>query len=220
MIEISPLSALNSAVMAGDHSQPREMSQADIATNAVRRLAEAVVRMSADHPQVSTMAERVNILADELDSRAPSASVRVETMWDPAGGVPKHSPVAGTRNAVARPLVLHQLADGVVEGRVNFGVLHQGPPGCLHGGIAALVLDVALASANAHAGYPGMTASLRIRYLRPTPLYRELTVVAAHIDRDGRKVRSWAEIRLDGEVCVRADGLFVTAREGFAHSDL
>lgn len=215
MIEISSLIALNSGVMAGDRSQPTEMSPADIATNAVRRLAEAVVR-TANHPRAAAMAERVNILADELDSRAPSAAERVETMWDPAGGVPKHSPVAGIRNAVARPLILHHLTDGVVEGRVNFGVLHQGPPGCLHGGIAALVLDVALASANVRAGFPGVTASMRIRYLRPTPLYRELTVVAAHIDRDGRKVRAWAEIRLDGEVCVRAEGLFVTAREGLA----
>ena len=43
-----------------------------------------------------------------------------------------------------------------------FSVAHEGPPGRVHGGWVAAVLDHAVGRAVAAAGFPGMTASLTV----------------------------------------------------------
>jgi hypothetical protein len=79
-----------------------------------------------------------------------------------------------------------------------------------------MVLDVALADVNVRAGRPGLTAQLTLRFHRQIPTGRALTVTSWHGGSEGRKARSHAEIRLAGELCVSADGLFIAARPGVA----
>ena len=94
---------------------------------------------------------------------------------------------------------------------------HRGPPGFLHGGVAATCLDETMASLSiALDQRHSVTATLELRYRKPVPL-------------DGRPVRIevWREdpaprrrhrvfgrlLLADGTVAVEAKGIFLTVGE-------
>jgi acyl-coenzyme A thioesterase PaaI-like protein len=61
---------------------------------------------------------------------------------------------------------------------------------------------------------PGFTATLTVRYLRPTPLNRLLDL-RAHVDRvEGRKRTIVGSCQLDGVILSEAEGLFIAPRSG------
>ena len=62
--------------------------------------------------------------------------------------------VVGVRNAIAPPVILRWDEDGSVRSEVDLGVAYEGPPGCVHGGVSALLLDH-LMGETASAGTPG-----------------------------------------------------------------
>ncbi|WP_109509184.1 PaaI family thioesterase [Nocardioides speluncae] len=181
----------------------------DAAVAAARRVIETLLHAGDNSAaEMSEVADRLNAVADHLEAHAPSVHERMVDMW--AGeGVSRHDPVTGPENAIAPPLHLAGQDDGSIEGRVTLGMAYQGPPGCVHGGISALVLDHTLGVANHWAGESGMTGTLTLRYHRPTPLFEELTVTARQESVDGRKIRTVGTISAGGEVCVSADGLFI-----------
>lgn len=181
----------------------------DGAVAAARRVIEALLHAGdGSAAEMAAVAARLTEVAVHLEAHAPSRDERLVDMW--AGeGVTRHDPVTGPENAVAPPLPLQGLPDGSIAGTVTLGLPYQGPPGCVHGGISALLLDHTLGVANAWAGDSGMTGTLSLRYHRPTPLFVELTVRARQVSVEGRKIRTTGEILADGEVCVSADGIFV-----------
>src|SRR5690606_32749344 len=92
----------------------------------------------------------------------------------------------------------------------TLGPLYEGPPAHVHGGMSAMVLDQALGTAAAAAGTPGMTATLEVRYRRPTPLGVPLSVEAKASRAEGRKVYATGTIcDPDGRVTVEATGVFI-----------
>ena len=56
------------------------------------------------------------------------------------------------------------------SGRVTLGKPHEGPPGLVHGGVVATLLDHVLARAVRAAGRGGLTATLTVTYRRPVHL--------------------------------------------------
>lgn len=181
----------------------------DAAVAAARRVIAALLHAGNNTAaEMAEVAARLDDVAEHLEKHAPSREERLIDMW--AGeGVTRHDPVAGPENAIAPPLTLHGLPDGSIEGKVTLGLPYQGPPGCVHGGISALLLDHTLGVANHWAGESGMTGTLTLRYHRTTPLFVELTVRGRQESVDGRKIRTTGEILANGEVCVSADGLFI-----------
>jgi acyl-coenzyme A thioesterase PaaI-like protein len=94
-------------------------------------------------------------------------------------------------------------------GRVWFGDLTDGPPGHVHGGAVAYVLDEAMGSAAWMRNFPVVAAKLSFEYLRMSPLKVELAIEAEVLQTTDRRVFLSAELRLlSGEVCVRASGEF------------
>lgn len=88
--------------------------------------------------------------------------------------------------------------------------LHEGPPGHIHGGLIATLLDEAMSKLNRPLAIIAMTRSLSVDYLRPAPLHVPLRLIARHLSRSGRKVLHSAELQKeDGSVLARAEGLFV-----------
>src|SRR5205823_1703336 len=75
---------------------------------------------------------------------------------------------------------------------VLLGAAHEGPPGRVHGGWVAAVLDHVLGRATAAAGFPGMTASLTVDYHHGTPYAVPLTAEGRLVRRDGRKLHAAA----------------------------
>lgn len=184
------------------------------AAQPIRRATSTVLHTHRDFPGLADVAARIHALADHLETRVCSTDDRMMQM-DTVGRIVRYSPVSGSRNAIAAPLHLCRVGVGIgVEGTVRFSAAHQGPPGVVHAGVAAMILDVALADANMVAGVPGMTAGLTLRYHRPIPLRRDLIVRARHASGDGRKAVSRGEIWLGSDLCVSAEGLFIVPREG------
>ena len=88
--------------------------------------------------------------------------------------------------------------------------LHEGPPGYIHGGIVATLLDEAMSKLNRPLNVIAMTRHMEIDYLQPVPLYRLLILTSRHLSREGRKLFHQAEIQHpDGTILARAKGLFI-----------
>src|SRR6478752_6929708 len=51
------------------------------------------------------------------------------------------NPAVGLRNAIAPPMIIHHEADGRAWSDFTLSGAYEGPPGWVHGGICALVLD-------------------------------------------------------------------------------
>ena len=88
--------------------------------------------------------------------------------------------------------------------------LHEGPPGHIHGGIIATLMDEAMSKLNRPLGVIAMTRHLEVDYLWPSPLGRELILRSHHLRREGRKLFHEAELMtLGGKVLARGTGVFI-----------
>ena len=105
----------------------------------------------------------------------------------------------------------------VATAKVQLTRLHEGPPGYIHGGIIATLIDEAMSKLNRPLNALAMTRFMEIEYLRPSPLQTPLALVATHLSRSvntdaspGRKLFHQAELRAqNGTVLARGKGLFV-----------
>ena len=90
---------------------------------------------------------------------------------------------------------------------------HRGPPGFLHGGLAAAVLDETMAALSITAdGWHSVTAKLELRYRSPVPLDdRPLRIEAWRDAEIGRRVQKihGRLLTAGGVAAVEATGLFV-----------
>jgi len=86
----------------------------------------------------------------------------------------------------------------------------EGPPGYLHGGIIATLLDETMSKAVRAQGLTAMTRKLDVEYLRPVPSCAHLRM-EGHVTRsEGRK--HWTEARIlnaNGSLLAHAEGLFI-----------
>jgi hypothetical protein len=130
---------------------------------------------------------------------------------DPARFFP-YSPVVGPLNAIAPPVTF--TFDGErMSGSGTLPSPYTGPPGTVHGGVVAMVLDELLGAVNACLGLGAYTGTLTIRYERPTPIGAELSF-DAWVDRtEGRKVFTVGTISAAGDITARADGVFIRVEQ-------
>ncbi|MEU3270263.1 PaaI family thioesterase [Saccharomonospora sp. NPDC006951] len=175
---------------------------------AARRVVDTVVH--ADPPgNAALLAAKLHAIADEIAGTGRTAPPR----WDNPEHNRDHNPVTGTANPIAPPLTVSADGAGGVVGTATLGFPYQGPPGHVHGGISALLLDHVLGIANAGAGHRAMTAWLRVSYHRPLPLLTECTVRGKQVSSEGRKIRATGTISTGEGSHVSAEGLFIAARQ-------
>ncbi len=121
------------------------------------------------------------------------------------------SPVTGVYNALAPHVAI--TTDGETDKRVTavvrFSNVYEGPPRHVHGGHIASMFDQLLAFANRANGVGGMTASLTIRYRKPTPLNVDLKFVARTVRVDDKKIYAEGQCFVGDEIVSDAEGLFV-----------
>jgi acyl-coenzyme A thioesterase PaaI-like protein len=177
----------------------------------VRALAEASLRTTVQ-PEVAT---QVRAEVERLTARLAAEQIpgSFGVSLSSTGTVRGYgNAVVGLRNPVAVPLHVEKSEDGRAWSRFHLGALYEGPPGCVHGGVLALVLDQLLGEAAAAGGAPGMTGTLTLRYEQNTPLGD--CSAEAWIDRvEGVKTFVAGELRrADGETTVRAEGVFILPR--------
>ncbi|MEV0570511.1 PaaI family thioesterase [Dactylosporangium sp. NPDC050588] len=189
-------------------AQPRDRG-IDAVAAATRRLVDAITRAGA---AVDGDADRIvadlDALTARIDAHAPDLAERIATMWrQPGPG--RFDPTGGTENPLSPPVSLWVEPDGSVRGEVTLGLAFQGPPGHVHGGTSAMLMDHALGIANARAGYASVTVGLDVSFHAAIPVGSTITILARHDGRDGRKVRSSGELRIGDLTCVTASGTFV-----------
>lgn len=123
--------------------------------------------------------------------------------------------VVGVRNAIAPPVTLTWDEDGRVHASLTLGAAYEGPPGCVHGGVSALLLDHLMGetASDAHRRLT-VTGTLTLRYVAPLPL-GDVRMEARIAREEGRKVTVEATIHPNGPddatagPAVEAAGLFI-----------
>jgi Thioesterase superfamily len=178
-------------------------------TDDVRELIRLALRTDADPDSIDAARTAIRTANDVLRSRQPDESQVVRYS---VGGRPVvwSNAVIGLRNAIAPPLTIHHDDDATrCWSEFTLNSAYEGPPGLVHGGVCALVLDHVLGEA-ASAGLtkPLFTGTLTVRFVRGTPLGR-LRADAAVERSEG--VKSFVSGHLsDGEgITVEAEGIFI-----------
>jgi acyl-coenzyme A thioesterase PaaI-like protein len=181
-------------------------------TDAVRRLNEVTLRTTVDHETVEDVRRQIEEATARLEKSMIPGNFGVA--FTKGGRVRGHgNAVVGLRNPHAVPLkVVQDKAAGRATAEFELNALYEGPPGQVHGGVVALVLDQVFGEAAAAGGAPGMTGTLTLRYELNTPLGP--CSAAAWVDRrDGVKTIVKGELRrADGTVTVTAEGVFILPR--------
>jgi hypothetical protein len=161
---------------------------------AARRLVSSVLALETSDPELSRLTADIVLVAERLESEGPS-DLRPRVGVNPGEErrvYVDHSRAIGRYNPVFPEYSLEVEGDTAV-GRVNFPLAYEGPPGLVHGGFLALLLDCAVQHHNCDVGVAGKTASLSLRYRRPVPLLTELSfTVARRIEND--RIHSSAKI--------------------------
>lgn len=120
--------------------------------------------------------------------------------------------VCGSKEHAGMGITWYQKDDRSIFSEVTFSLAQQGPPGYVHGGAIAALLDEAMGLAVWFADYRVVTVNLNITYRRPVPL-GEKTLIVAHISgKENPQFFTKGEIFLaNGTTAVTAFGTFVEA---------
>ncbi|WP_024795899.1 PaaI family thioesterase [Tomitella biformata] len=176
-------------------------------TEAVRELIDATIRTEVDDDVVRQVhadiaAATAKLRARQLDGAygARKTTAGEHMSWGNAA--------MGLRNAIAPPLVVKADADGRRWAEFTLGAAYEGPPGLVHGGVCALVLDHVLGATASSVTF-SFTGTLTLRYRRGTPL--GLLRAEARVDRvEGRKTIVVGTLSDAGGVTVEAEGNFIS----------
>jgi hypothetical protein len=177
-------------------------------TQSLRRLVDAGIRTGAEERIIRDAQATIDKVAEALEGgRLETTS----TLRHAGTGRPLAwaNPAVGLRNAIAPPMLVQHEADGSCWAEFTLGLAYEGPPGLVHGGICALLLDHMLGEAASDGlTKPKFTGTISLRYLRGTPL--GALRAEAFVERiEG--VKTYAKGYLsDGDgYTVEADGVFI-----------
>ncbi|WP_183407916.1 PaaI family thioesterase [Nocardioides marmoriginsengisoli] len=195
-----------------DEEFAREQAVYGGLTESLRRLGEVSLRTTVDQDTVLEAQRQIEEITARLSAEMIPANFGVVVTT--SGHVRGYgNAVVGLRNPIAPPLkIVQDREKGGASSEFFLNALYEGPPGKVHGGVLALVLDQIFGEAAAAGGTPGMTGTLTLRYRKPTAL-GALTAEAWVDSAEGIKtvVKGWVK-DADGETTVEAEGLFILPR--------
>lgn len=176
----------------------------------VRALVDATIRTEADEATVAEVKRDIDAAVARLRQRQIDGAFGVRVSAE-GQGLSWGNAVIGLRNALAPPVLTHRDESGRVSADFHLGAAYEGPPGHVHGGVSALILDHVLGEAASPDQKPRFTGSITVRYLRATPL-GPLRVEAIRTRTDGVKTYCTGTIADAEGVTVEAEGVFITPR--------
>lgn len=172
----------------------------------VRDLIDATIRTTVDDDEVHRVRDDLAALVDRLRaSQLPGpAGVRYNTefrSWNWGNAV------VGAANGIAPPLrIVHDPAGCHAD--VVLGAAYEGPPGLVHGGVSALLLDHILGETASGRRRTAFTGTLTMRYRRGTPL-GPLRLEGRIVGEERRKIFVAGSISDADGVTVEAEGIFI-----------
>lgn len=179
------------------------------------RLTRELIHTLVSETDDARLAEHTAFIAEKL--AAAAADPAAVTLDDPH---PQRShiahditPASSARNPIAPPMDIGWNGD---ESRcsLTLPLQYQGPPGRVHGGIVALMLDHVLGNAANSGGVPrAFTRYLNVLYDAATPVGEPLVITGRVTKEEGRKRFLEGEVTCHGEVRVKAEGLWIQAKD-------
>lgn len=177
-------------------------------TDALRKLIDAGIHTAVDDATAEEALEHLEAAAALLKGKQRHAT---STLRHAHTGRPLAwaNPAVGLRNAIAPPMIVEHDPDGTCWSEFTLGPAYEGPPGWVHGGICALLLDHLLGEvASRGLTQPRFTGTISLRYRRGTPLgpLRAEAVVERN-----EEVKTFARGYLkDAQgITVEAEGVFI-----------
>ncbi|HZU46727.1 MAG TPA: PaaI family thioesterase [Mycobacterium sp.] len=176
----------------------------------VRELVDATVRTQVDSDAVAAARAEIDSATTRLRCKQLDGTFGVRYL---ASGerMAWGNAVIGIRNPLAPPLVVNRDPSGKVWCDFHLGAAYEGPPGHVHGGVAALVLDHLLGEAASDGVNPRFTGTISLRYVRATRLGR-LRAEARTSRVEGAKTFAVGHLADDEGVTVEAEGVFILPR--------
>jgi Thioesterase superfamily len=177
-------------------------------TEAVRDLIDATIRTEAGEGVIGEARTAIE---------AVTASLRSSQLDEPPGAryaldgrpVAWANTVIGLRNPLAPPLIIHHDGGGRCWSEFSLGLAYEGPPGLVHGGVCALVLDHLLGEAASEGlTKPLFTGTITVKYLRGTPL-GTLRAEAAIERTEGIKTFVRGHLSDSTGITAEAEGVFI-----------
>lgn len=118
------------------------------------------------------------------------------------------NPLDGKSNPLSPPFTIWIEGD-VAHGRATMGWQYEGPPNSVHGGFVCALFDQFLGIAQLITGQPGVTGTLAVRFIGPTPLCTELQLIGRVKQVVGRKNTLTGEIWANGIMTASCECLFI-----------
>jgi acyl-coenzyme A thioesterase PaaI-like protein len=194
------------------------------ATAALRRLNRAVTTFDVPDDELRDLAR----VASELSQRLEAGEVRQKEQdmltlpfFVAAGECPPASAEGDTLEFDPFSLGggrLHPSSIGIdftreagpcVTARCTVPGMYQGPPGRVHGGVVAVIVDELMGTVVRVSERRAFTARLQVQFRAPAPVDVQLTFRAWVQDVDGRKITIQAEGHAGDVLVVEADALFI-----------
>jgi len=194
--------------MAEREEYARQRASYGPLTDALRRLIDSGIHTAVDE---DTVREALGHLAAatellEREQRTATSTLRHADTGRPLAWA---NPAVGLRNAIAPPMLIEHEADGSCWSEFTLGPAYEGPPGWVHGGICALVLDHILGEvASDGLTQPKFTGTISLRYVRGTHLGR-VRAEAFVEGSEGVKTFARGYLRDVEGVTVEAEGVFI-----------
>ncbi|TDC93000.1 PaaI family thioesterase [Actinomadura sp. 7K507] len=175
-------------------------------TGTVRELIDATIRTTVDDDEVHRVRDDLDALVARLRTgQLPGpAGIRYNSelrSWNWGNAV------MGAANAIAPPLNVVHGPSGC-HADVVLGAAYEGPPGLVHGGVSAMLLDHIMGETASGMRRTTFTGTLTTRYRRGTPL-GPLRFEAHIAGEERRKVFVAGTISDADGVTVEADGIFI-----------
>lgn len=114
-----------------------------------------------------------------------------------------------THNPMGIPLRI-SVSGAQATAAVMTTAVFEGPPGILHGGFVAAMLDALLSTLVQAQDIRAATVKLDVRFLRAVNIGRELQLHGTVNAVEGRKVHAAGSVRAGGDLIAEADALFIT----------
>ena len=182
-------------------------------TDSVRELIDATLRTEVGDDVVASAKAEIDAATAKLRSHQRVDSLGISVT--PDGDTVAWGNVAiGPRNPLAPPLDVQHDSPTKAHFDTHLGAAYEGPPGHLHGGYCALVLDHLLGHVASYGSVDTAvaTGTISFRYLRPTRL-GPMRAEAEIQDTDGRKVFVTGHLADDEGVTVTAEGVFIALKQ-------
>lgn len=175
---------------------------------AVRNLIAATAQTGVDEATLRAAQAAIEEVTETLEGR-PYDGPRALLHESTGRPVLLTNPAVGWRNPVAPPMLIHHDEDGRCWSDFTLGMIYEGPPGLVHGGICALVLDHILGEvASGGMVEPRFTGTITLKYLRGTPL-GPLRAEAFVERTEGYKTYARGFLKDAQGTTVEADGVFI-----------